>query len=218
MNQKSIWMTPESFIERFEEFPSLLGSILEFRSKKTYERSTVLTNHLRSGRKVSAAVICRWYEVAWSLEIAGVAMRQSYAAQFDDGYGDDEYPVVDKKYDIVMRLHDAGHTFVMGMLYLAHHSWSSEAMNEKDPQVAYLLEGCGYFRSTVMFKFLIGKKLFEGEQLDDFDEAILAGSLTMVSDRRSFLAIKSSYGYWPPSTRNSILVDGVSCYSWHLGQ
>ncbi len=195
VDKASIWLTPEMMVEQFIDHPSLLGSILEFRSKKTYVRSTVLTNHLRSGRKVSAAVICRWFDVVWPLEIAGVAYRSKYAGQFDGDYGDDSYPVVDKVYDIVVSLHDAGHTFVMGMLYLAHHSWSSDAIVEKDPQAAYLLEGFGYFRSTVMFKFLVGKKLFEGEQLDEFDEAILAGSLTMVSDRRSFLAIKSSYGY-----------------------
>ncbi len=188
-------MTPESFVERFEEFPSLLGSILEIRSKKTFELNIGVTNHLRSGRKVSAKVLLRWFEVIWPIEIAGVAYRAEYASQFDDEYGDDSYPVVDKRYNLVFRLHDAGHTFVMGMLYYAHHEWSKSAMDEKDPQSAYLLEGFGYFRSTMMFKFLAGQKLFVDDKFDEDDERIIAGSIVMVSDRRSFLAIKNSPGY-----------------------
>jgi hypothetical protein len=195
MGSDSIWMTPEEFVLRFEINPSLLGSVLEFRSKLNFERSTVVTNHLRNGRRISAKVLLRWYEVSWLFEIAGVAGRHEYASQFDDEYGDDSDPIVDKRFELVFRLHDAGHTFVMGVLYYAHHGWTEASLSERDPQVAYLLEGYGYFRSSVLFKFMVGKKLFEADQLDQYDEAIIAGSLTMVSDRRSFLAIKSSYGY-----------------------
>lgn len=197
VSNTTIWMTPESFIERYIEFPSLLGSIIEFRSKKTHERNTLVSIRLRSGRKVSSKVLLRWYEVSWPIHVAGVATRSDYASQFDedDEYGDASYPIVDKGYDLVFRLHDAGHTFIMNMLYFAHHAWSELSSDEADPQVAYLLEGLGYFRSTMLFKFIVGKKLFESEKLDELDEAIMAGRLTMVNDKRSFLAIKASYGY-----------------------
>ncbi len=190
-------MTPESFVERFESLPSLLGSVLMFKSKMTRQRNIKVTTRLRKGVVVPAASLLRWHAVSWLPEIASVAMRNEYAAQFDeeDEYGDATYPIIDKGYDLVFRLHDAGHTHVMSMLYLSHHDWSDSAQAESDQQVAYILEGHGYFRSSVMYKFTVGKRLFESEQLDECDEAIIAGSLAMVSDRRSFLALKASAGY-----------------------
>ncbi len=190
MPKESIWMSPDLFVKRFDSYPSLLGSVLNFTSIKTYKPAVTLTRDLQRGEYVSAQKLIHNCSVRWPMAIVGVALRDKYANHFEDVYSEGTYPLVDKKYNIVLRVHGVGCTEVITWLYRSHHIWSKESVNTQNPKLAYLLEGCGYYQLESMQKFLVGQILSRGDILDNHDKVIIAGRMAKVTEKSRLRALR----------------------------
>jgi hypothetical protein len=190
---ESVWMNPESFVEKFWESPALLGTLLEFLSKDNFTQDIALSRTLMSGGAVTVEKL-RNFVVRWARNVTGVADRKKYATWITM-YRDDTclYPIVDKVADIVIHLDDVGHGAILSQLYLAHHKWSDDAMAEVDMPAAYLLEGCGYYMSSRYEKFFVGQRLFDNDCLDKSDAVILDSRIEVITSQSDFLKVKANF-------------------------
>lgn len=79
------------------------------------------------------------------------------------------HPIIDKTEDLIF---DVGtHGAFMNFFYAAH---IGEFLGPPGYEDKYILEGHGYFQSTVNRRgFMIGKELFRRDALDEYDEIII---------------------------------------------
>jgi len=189
----TVWMNPESFVEKFWESPALLGALLEFLPKGTFTQDRSLSRALMQGRVVTVEKL-RNFEVRWATNVSGVADRKKYAAGIMTHQEDKcHYPIVDKVADIVIHLDDIGHGAILSQLYLAHHKWSDDAMAEVDMPATYLLEGRGYYKSSRYEKFFVGQRLFDNDCLDESDAVILDSRIEVITSQSDFLKVKANF-------------------------
>jgi hypothetical protein len=182
MSHESVWMTPESFVERFWDKPHFVGSVIELRNRDNWQRDIELARRLQAGEVMPYNELTQRFDFLWAESIAGVMTREDYAKRkVADSFSVSPWPIIDKKLDLAFIPQSAEHSAVMSWLYLAHQGMAKEAWIESDKPTGYTINGYGYWRSSRYYDFIVGLRLLESDSMDSVDENIIDGRLIIIS-------------------------------------
>ncbi len=143
------WFTPEEFCKQFVANQKLVEAIVRTGSEPLTFRSYIV----RVGRRYQYAEECRQ------------ADKESCLPELD-------YPLVDKKNDLVFEVARAGHRLLRSELCEVYEARGNRSLEQLED--AYITNGYGYFCSSAgIITMRIGKILFDKELLDESDAEIL---------------------------------------------
>ncbi len=143
------WFTPEEFCKQFAENQLLIEAIVDVGSDPVCFKDFVIR----------------------------VASRQLYAAECRENERRSRlpelwYPLIDKKSNLVFEVCEGGHGFLRQQLLQIYEERGDRWLGQLEDD--YIRFGYGYFCSSVSTHGMtVGKVLFDKEQLDADDEAIL---------------------------------------------
>lgn len=145
----STWYSPEEFCIQFAGNKKLIEAVVDVESTPLRFQDYVV----RVARRQQYAEECRQ------------ANKESCIAELD-------YPLVDKKSDLVFEVEEGAHGYLRIVLCEAYEERGDRSFDQLQDDFIY--HGHGYFHSSVSTKGVtIGKVLFDKELLDEDDTAIL---------------------------------------------
>lgn len=187
MPQESIWMTPESFVEKYIDNPMLLKAVIRIRYDGDDERGNDIAIRVMEQRPVSLEEI-KSVRVTWSSSrVRSVAQLSDYvsaAKSNKDGFVHIDYPFVDKKHGLIIDT-DGAHEALAGFLFTAYAGYDAAPFGERGAR--YILSGYGYYLSSIgNGRFWVGKVLFDHDSLDSDDAEILGKRIRVIENVSDF--------------------------------
>lgn len=187
-------LSPEEFVGRFRDSPKFIHAFLETEYHNESERQILLK--IISGKAVSQE---EYQQLSFTFRSGIIAVydRIAYACNCQQRKKEHlvpkvAFPLVDKNMDLVFEVQYGVHLFVKDQILQATEPGYASIF---DTGAYYILQGKGYFCSRATNKGIaIGKKLFEKNALDEYDETILSRyKIALIETEEDFKKLKGRY-------------------------
>jgi hypothetical protein len=196
MNESSIWMTPESFVEQFWNNPQLLQALIRVLIDDNDTRVAEIYTRVRDQEPVTLDEMVS-VRVEWTSNfLHGVANFREYVSALRSDsveFVRASSPLIDKKNRLVLDV-TGGHESLATWLFRAYEGWEAAPTHECAPE--YVLRGYGYYCSSVSDGYyFVGRTLFDKNVLNEDDAYLLDDSIIIVESVADFRRKKSRFGY-----------------------